>query len=405
MMTDLFSYQHILQTYTLLKSRKSADRGKSLPTGIDGMRTDVFERNLQHSIGEIERKLNSKTPSGHIAYSFGPLLRIERKKASGGIRSLHVPRLRDQIVLRIIHDAIIQAASEKGISLNLKAPYRLVNDFDEAVKTYPDPWVVKTDISGFYDSVPRTQAIQRCDEIGIDKDILQLLRQWSDTIEIRGGLLASSDNGFNTGGLPQGLSISSSLAELYAKQIDQEYAHHTGYFRYVDDILIICTDKESAKEKLKSLRQKIEACGLRLAPAKTSVQQMHQGLEWLGMIHYPDRKIVDPEKLEQWIKPFTAIKKNCMAQLAGCNTKEEKETVLKKMLKKTEKHIQGKQGSRIRWYALCEDSGQWKTMDKYIHGLIRSCLRKANFHEEIRSWELPSVHAKICSLKKTKESQ
>jgi hypothetical protein len=404
-MTDLFSYRHILHTYTLLKSRKSADRGKSLPVGIDGMRTEIFERNLEHSIREIERKLNTITPSGCIAYTFGPLLRIDRKKASGGIRSLHVPRLRDQIVLRIIHDEIIHAATPKGLSLNLKAPYRLVNDFDTIVKTYNDPWIVKTDITGFYDTVPRDKAIQLCEDIGIDKDILQLLRQWSDTIEIRGGLLASSANGFNTAGLPQGLSISSSLAELYAKQIDQEYAHCKGYFRYVDDILIICTDKENAKETLKSLKEKIEACGLRLAPAKTSVQQMHLGLEWLGMIHYPDRKMIDPEKLEQWIKPFMAIKKNCMLQLAGCSTKQEMETVLKDMLKKTEKHIQGKQGSRIRWYALCEDSGQWKIMDKYIHGMIRSCLRKANFHEEIRSWELPSVHAKICSLKKIKESQ
>ena len=402
-MSALFSYHHILKTYTDLKTRKSADRGKSLPTGVDGMRTDVFERNLQHSIGEIERKLNSKTPSGHIAYSFGPLLRIERKKASGGIRYLHVPRLRDQIVLRIIHDEIINAASKNGISLNLKSPYSLVNEFNEVVKQYRDPWIVKADITGFYDTIPRNTAIRFCENIGMDKEVFLLLKQWGDTLNIKEGYLASSRNESSGIGLPQGLSISSSLAELYAKEIDKAYLHHQGYFRYVDDILILCANKEEANNTLNALKENIKSKGLQLADNKTGVKQMLEGFEWLGMNHFPDRKSISPDKQEQWIRPFLGIKRNCIKQLSACTTEEEKTAVLKHLLKQTEKHMHGNKRSRIRWYSLFEDTGQWKKMDQMIHGFLRACFRKANVGD-MPTWKFPSLHAKIHSIKKLKES-
>jgi hypothetical protein len=43
-------------------------------------------------------------------------------------------------------------------------------------------------------------------------------------------------------------------------------------------------------------------------------------------------------------------------------------------------------------------------MDKYIHGLIYSCIRKAGLVGKTFG-QLPSIHAKILSYKKIRESQ
>ncbi|WP_411335053.1 RNA-directed DNA polymerase [Metabacillus indicus] len=55
-------------------------------------------------------------------------------------------------------------------------------------------------------------------------------------------------------GVPQGLSVSNILANIYMNQLDYEYSQQKkcGYFRYVDDILIICNvkDKEEIEKKL-----------------------------------------------------------------------------------------------------------------------------------------------------------
>jgi hypothetical protein len=122
------------------------------------------------------------------------------------------------------------------------------------------------------------------------------------------------------------------------------------------------------------------------------------------MRHYPDRKTIQAEKLEQWIKPFAGIKKECIKSLLECQNENEKIGVLKLMLKKMEKHIQGKYGNRIRWYSLCEDNGQWKKMDRFVHGMIMACIRKAKI-KNAESFAFPSVHANILSIKKLRESQ
>jgi hypothetical protein len=275
----------------------------------------------------------------------------------------------------------------------------MVHAFDEAIKDISEPWIVKTDIAGFYDNIPREKAIALCEQIGMQKEVLELLQKWSNTLKIRTGHLSFSDFKPDTKGLPQGLSISSSLAELYAKEIDKHYLNNKRYFRYVDDVVMICSSYEEAKDTLNEFKKIVQAYGLETASKKTTIINFEKGFEWLGMQHEPNRKKIANEKFEQWIKPFTSIKRECVAQLANCRSVDEKNAAIHTLLKNIKKHIQGKYGNRIRWYSLCEDKGQWKKMDQYIHGIIRSCIRKAKINE-VESFTFPSIHAKIHSIKK-----
>lgn len=402
-MSEAFPLQVIAQSYEGLKARKFQDRQKKLPVGIDGVSADVFDRHYQLSTLEIHRKLN-RNENDFPAYNFGPLLRIERNKSNGGKRALHIPRLRDQIVLRILHDAIQDAAKKAGLNLITKSPHDYVKAFDEKIACLKNPWILKADITQFYDSVSRAKAIELCGTLPMQPEAQNLLIKWDRTLKIVLGYKKALPENFCFTGLPQGLSISSLLAELYANKIDKYFQNLNTYFRYVDDILIICNSEADAKDKLRELTDIIQSLGLHLSEQKTKIIRFSEGLDWLGMTHYPDKKTINPEKIEQWMKPIYSIQKEIIGQLVIADTDEQKVILLKKLVKRIDKYILGKKKSRIKWYSLVSDNGQWKRMDSLIHGLIRSCIRKSGVASD-HEIALPSVHAHIQAIKKTKELQ
>jgi len=77
--------------------------------------------------------------------------------------------------------------------------------------------------------------------------------------------------------------------------------------------------------------------------------------------------------------------------------------VISELITEIDEFISGRNKVRLRWYSLCEDIGQWKQIDRFIHGTIRSCIRKAGLNEEDLP-SLPSVHLKFLSYKKLRES-
>lgn len=401
-MIEIFTKTEICEVYRNLKSKKQTDRNKKMPVGVDGVSSDVFERNLNFSLNEIHRKLLVK--NGRIDYRFAPLLRIERTKIHGGVRSLHIPRLRDQIVFRLIHNEIQRLAVECGVNLKVKSPYYFVNRFDTLVRDFPDAIILKTDISRFYDTIPRSEAINLCKGLGMRKELLELLLDWSKNLKIRSGNYYLEAECIDFSGLPQGLSISSLLAELYVRQIDQELIEHQGYFRYIDDIIIICNDFEDARSKLERLKISTEMLGLKLSSNKTEILKFKDGMEWLGLLHFPENRYIHPEKLIRAVKPIASLQKECLQNIELAKSQKAKSELINELIKQIDKYTTGQKKIRLKWYSMIADSGQWKLMDKYIHGLIYSCMRKAKARAESFG-ALPSIHAKILSYKKIKESQ
>ena len=401
-MFEIFSKVEIAKVYLGLKSKKHLDRNKKMPVGIDGVSSEVFERNLDSSLNEIHRKLLVR--NGKIDYKFAPLLRIERSKNQGGVRALHIPRLRDQIVFRLIHNEIQRLSDQKGINLKVGSPYSFVNRFDLVIQQSPNAVILKTDISQFYDSIPRFKAIELCEGLGIRKELLEFMLNWSENLKIRPGNFYVNSDFVAFPGLPQGLSVSSLLAELYVRQIDLGFTNEQGYFRYIDDVIIVCRDIEDAHNKLENLKLSIENISLKLSPHKTEILRIKDGLEWLGLVHYPEKKLIHPDKLIRAVRPIGFFQKECLQRICASQNETEKIESIKTLISQIDKYTTGTKKVRLKWYSLIEDNGQWKLMDKYNHGLIYSCIRKAGI-DSATFGKLPSIHAKILSYKKIRESQ
>lgn len=122
--------------------------------------------------------------------------------------------------------------------------------------------IVRTDIARFFASIDIDGLLDKIETDGVlrTKDIA-LLRSLSDKMKQLGGT-----------GVPWGLSISSVLAEIYMRGVDETCRRVSGvyyYARYVDDIIIFSA--RSAEEALNSVSDAISkiGSGLKLNPNKT----------------------------------------------------------------------------------------------------------------------------------------
>lgn len=369
---------------------------KSLPIGSDGVSKDVFEKRLEFNLIEIVRKVNNKDQQNLPSYNFGPLLFYERKKSSGGVRRIYLPRLKDQIVFKWIHSKLIKAAEEKGITLQTPSPFYVVKEFRKELSLHENPVIVRTDISSFFDSIPRNRVIELANSMNLPEEVKHMLVKWSKNIIARPLWTTGKSKDEFVNGLPQGLSISATLAELWGSEIERMFSlRGIKIFRFVDDITFICKSEEVAKSLLKELKVIINEMGLSISKKKTHIDKLSNGIPWLGMIHYPDKILADPSRIDKWAKKFIFIRREVSMKYKA-DPKQDKNELLKLFTTKIKNEIKGKTSSRPQWYSLVEDNGQWKELDKLLHSQFKMLYKQLSISPE-KNTNLPSIHKQIKS--------
>ncbi len=202
-------------------------------------------------------------------------------KGSGGIRPAALLTLEDRVVyasalayaLPQIHSALAWSQGTVDFA------YRLVRSaghdwFGNQFTGWSDfrrksvdliaegiPFVVITDVTGFYENIALQRLASDLNQMGIDGEIISLLSKclnlWAQ-VEGRG--------------IPQGNSASDVLAKVYLNPTDHQMIE-SGFTvsRYVDDIRIFCTSDAEAKRALIVLTQSLRRRGLNLQAAKTKM--------------------------------------------------------------------------------------------------------------------------------------
>jgi hypothetical protein len=394
-MDSPYSHESLIQTWRRMRRRRQASGSKELAVGVDGARAETFEAALPYNLREISRRIHRTGPDGLPSYRFGPLLQFEHSKTGGGSRKIYVPRVRDQLVLRVMHEVVCAAAQKQlGTSLRPPKPTEMIDAFRRYAAGISCPFVLRTDIQSFFESVPRDRAAKRAASL-IDEPITQgLLSRWSENIRARPAWHSGRGYDFAVEGLPPGLSLSSSLAELYLADLDAQAQKRFHWFRYVDDILVLCKSEADAHAAQAWVIEALESFNISISKPKTKIGKLQDGVSWLGLVHFNSETRAEPIRVRRWLKRFVSMKRHAAEQVRACSDSDSRESAVADFHRNLRKEVRGLGNSRPYWYARVSDQGLWKQLDSSLHAMIRSLHRLASLPAP-SGRRLPSVHSTI----------
>lgn len=260
--------------------------GKSAAKGIDRIHPDVFGKTLPKELQFICHKVHNNL------YKFTSYKeKLISKGANGYPRVLSIPTVRDRLVLRGLCDLLTEVFPDSVP----KIPQVKLEALQVALGLPQYQEFIKIDLRSFYPSIPHDRLIKTLKKKIRKPAILDLIVAAikNPTVpESRGSKGAVKCEV----GVPQGLSISNLLAEIYLKTFDDQMKAYPGiwYQRYVDDILILCPAGTSATignmtcEALK--KQGLNPHGLNDEGSKSKTGSLKDDLEFLGY-HIANRQL------------------------------------------------------------------------------------------------------------------
>lgn len=200
--------------------------------GIDKINGTNFKNTLSDNIQIITRKTKNDT------YKFTVYKqKLISKGADSKPRVISIPTFRDRLTLRCLCDMLFDIYSS---NINIDIPQVKIHNIQSAIELGEYNGYVKIDIKSFYASIDHNKLDLVLKHKILKPEVKNLIKK-----AITNGTTSSPKKGetyANHAGIPQGLSISNILAEIFLLQFDTEMKTYMGlsYSRYVDDILILC---------------------------------------------------------------------------------------------------------------------------------------------------------------------
>ena len=242
--------------------------------GLDKVSVKNFDQSLDENLDIILRKVNNAsykfTHYKMLLFSKGP---------NKNPRQICIPTIRDKLVSAVINEILTDVYEKKNLT---PLPHVIINNIIRNCGSYQ--CYIKLDISGFYGSICHEQLIRIIKRYVRKKEILHLIENAIQTEALYYPLQARSEKCLKRKiGVPEGLSISNSLANIYLMGIDEKYQsmHHIKYYRYVDDILIF-TNQEDSEAIKEEIQNDINKLSLKLSENKCGSGFINEGFQYLG---------------------------------------------------------------------------------------------------------------------------
>lgn len=239
--------------------------------GTDNVSNSTFMQRREYYIKKICEEICNGT------YKFKPYkIILIPKDVEKYPRKICIASVRDRIVIEALKNVIYD--SYKNYNLN-SGVYSRVSSFSETINSKKYDSYIQSDFKCFFDSIYHFILIKKLKKVIKDKWIINLINQ-----------VLKNDQKYNNSiiknniGVPQGLSISTLLANIYLLELDEIMKKTCGeYFRYIDDIFIFCKSKY---KRLLYILLNIETkkLGLRLNREKTKLSSFNKNypVEFLG---------------------------------------------------------------------------------------------------------------------------
>ncbi|WP_339278656.1 reverse transcriptase/maturase family protein [Paenibacillus sp. FSL W8-1187] len=262
-----FQLEHLRNVYNSKISHKAN-------LGLDRMNRNAFEKNLDDHLNLINYKIYNRT------YKFTYFKEKLLSKGKGKLpRVISIPTIRDKITLSVLNELLTEVYKNE---IEGKLTHTIIDEIKNAVNSGEYNYFIKIDIKNFYDNINHQIILRKIKKKIKDKSILSLVEKALTNPTVSEGK-RNAEPEVPSVGVPQGVSISNILANIYLLEVDKRISNFKGvkYFRYVDDILILCTTSNK-KRTLKSIEN--ELCNkLKLAiNSKKDEGLLTVGFDYLG---------------------------------------------------------------------------------------------------------------------------
>lgn len=268
----------------------------STASGIDGMVKKVFDKNLALHFSTIDKKIYNGT------YKFTPYKeKLFIKNRNSLPRMISIPTIRDKIVHKGLHIIMREA-----FVINQPLVQSVISDMKKDLKKFDS--YIKIDIEKFYDNINHEILLQKLSKKIRHVQLQDLILKAVKTPTTAYGYSSNGLVESNELGVPQGLSISNTLAEIFFIDVDRKFKkmRTISYFRYVDDILVLCNQKNLESIKKKIVDELETNYLLKINEQKCSEGSINEdGFDFLG---YRVQKIDSNENVGLTIKKNTKNK-------------------------------------------------------------------------------------------------
>jgi RNA-directed DNA polymerase len=257
-----------------LKANWDKIQYKSSP-GVDRINRQRFNRNLNAQIALIANLVLKKN------YRFSP---YKAKLISKGINSfprvISIPTIRDKILHKSMNDVLHDYFSQES---KHDIVHAIIFELKTILTGNKYDYFLRLDIKDFYPSIKHSKLLTILKNKLPGKPINDLFK---NAIKQQTGVTREQLNK-NTKrvirGVPQGLSISNALANIYLADLESIFIKNfdCAFFRYVDDMLILCHES-SAENLKKNIFLELKNKGLKINIKKTSNALLLKGFSFLG---------------------------------------------------------------------------------------------------------------------------
>ena len=250
--------------------------------GMDRIIPDVFDKELDKHISIISKKVLA----GRYHFTHYREVLISKGRDSNP-RVISIPTIRDKVALGALH-AFLQDSFRDIVEEPLL--HTVIGKITHTIKTSGFDSFVKVDIHRFYSSINHDVLIPKVAQKVKEDAAIALLKSAISTATVPANALLEK-NICNVKGVPEGLSISNILADIYLSDLKNIMTarYSIAYFRYVDDILILCksSDAELIQHDITALIEIIYK--LQINDKKTYHGKLADGVPYLGYVFFDDR--------------------------------------------------------------------------------------------------------------------
>lgn len=253
--------------------------GKKGAAGVDGQKTEDFERHLIEETRRLSDEIREQSYQPRAALRGW----IPKPGRPGEKRPLGIPTVRDRVVqkalVNVIEPILDHTFHDRSFGFRHGRSCRDALRIVEQKLSEGYVYVVDADLKGYFDSIPKDRLLKLVKESISDSRVLKLIGQFLDQ-----KIMEDLREWTPEAGVPQGAVLSPLLSNVYLNPLDH-LMDKAGFemVRYADDFVVLCRHPLEAEAALETIREWVAAAGLTLHPTKTKIVDSRvESFQFLG---------------------------------------------------------------------------------------------------------------------------